>query len=150
MRLKKAAALAALLLVSTMLSLVLAEGLARVLSPFPEKYDRLWMLGSPTFQTDHGGAVRYVPNQTGRSVILQGGDIVYDVRFHTNDLGFIDHEDYSSDGERPADHARPLVDEAGVRFTARASEFLLDAVARHRLGLEGLENLALPVGCDAS
>jgi hypothetical protein len=91
-----------------MLSLVLAEGLARVLSPFPEKYDRLWMLGSPTFQTDYGGAVRYVPNQTVRSVILEGGDIVYDVRFHTNDLGFIDHEDYSSDGERPAD-ARRLV-----------------------------------------
>ena len=108
MRLKKAAALAGLLLVSTMLSLVLAEGLARVLSPFPEKHDRLWMLGSPTFQTDYGGAVRYVPNQTVRSVILQDGDIVYDVRFPTNDLGFIDHEDYSSDGERPAD-ARRLV-----------------------------------------
>jgi hypothetical protein len=107
-RLKKAAALAGLLLVSTMLGLVLAEGLARVLSPFPEKYDMLWMLGSPTFQTDHDGAVRYVPNQTVRSVMLQGGDIVYDVRFHTNDLGFIDHEDYSSDGERPAD-ARRLV-----------------------------------------
>ena len=60
MRLKKAAALAGLLLVSTMLSLVLAEGLARVLSPFPDKHDRLWMLGSPTFQTDSGfKAVRF-------------------------------------------------------------------------------------------
>jgi len=108
MRLKKAAALAALLLASTVLSLVVAEGLARVLSPFPEKYDRLWMLGSPTFQTDHGGAVRYVPNQTVRSVMIEDGNIVYDVRFPTNDLGFIDHEDYSSDGERPT-NARRLV-----------------------------------------
>jgi hypothetical protein len=99
-----------------MLSLVLAEGMARVLSPFPDTHDKLWMLGSPTFQTDHGGAVRYLANQTVRSVILQDGDIVYDLRFSTNDLGFIDHEEYSSDGERPAD-ARRLVF-VGDSFTA--------------------------------
>ncbi|NNE18546.1 MAG: hypothetical protein HKN10_08730, partial [Myxococcales bacterium] len=106
MHFKRAAALAGLLLVSTMLSLLLAEGLARVLSPFPDAHDKLWMLGSPTFQTDDGGAVRYLPNQTVRSVMLQDGEIVYDVRFDTNDLGFLDHEDYSSDGERPADARR--------------------------------------------
>jgi len=113
---KRAAALAGLLLVSTMLSLLLAEGLARVLSPFPDAHDKLWMLGSPTFQTDDGGAVRYLPNQTVRSVMLQDGEIVYDVRFDTNDLGFLDHEDYSSDGERPADARRMVF--VGDSYTA--------------------------------
>ena len=88
MRLKKAAALAALLMVSTLLSVIVAEGLARLISPFPIKHEKLWMLSSPTFQTDFGSAVRYVPNQTIRSVMLRDDGIVYDVRFTTNDLGF--------------------------------------------------------------
>jgi hypothetical protein len=48
--------------------------------------------------------------------MLQDGDIVYDVRFTTNDLGFIDHEDYSSDGDRPADAPRLVF--VGDSYTA--------------------------------
>lgn len=116
MRAKKAAGLAALLLVSSLLSFTVAEGLARILSPFPEEHSKLWMLGSPTFQTDSGGAVRYLPNETIRSVILQDGQVVYDRRFSTNDVGFIDHEDYLGEGKRPADARRLAF--VGDSFTA--------------------------------
>jgi len=113
---KKTVALAALLLASTAMSLVAAEGVARLLSPFPEKHEKLWMLSSPTFRADSHGAVRYVPNQTIRSVILQDDDIVYDVRFQTNDLGFIDHENYLAPTERGVNGPRYAF--VGDSFTA--------------------------------
>jgi hypothetical protein len=104
------------LLVSTTLSVVAAEAVARLVSPFPEKHEKHWMLSSPTFRADSHGAVRYVPNQTIRSVILQDDDIVYDVRFRTNDLGFIDHEDYLAPAERAANG--PSYAFVGDSFTA--------------------------------
>lgn len=58
------------------------------------------MLSSPTFRFDSQGAVRYVENQTIRTAMVSGDHIVFDVRFHTNDLGLIDHEDYLVPTER--------------------------------------------------
>ena len=116
MRAKKIVALVALLLASTTLSFVAAEGVARLVSPFPEKHETHWMLSSPTFRADAHGAVRYVPNQTIRSVILRDDAIVYDVRFRTNDLGFIDHEDYLAPSERGANGPRYAF--VGDSFTA--------------------------------
>jgi lysophospholipase L1-like esterase len=115
-RLKKVAALAALLVGSTLISIVVAEGLARSISPFPVKYEKLWFLSSPTFRTDAGGAVRYMPNQTIRSVMFRGDAIVYDVHFNTNDLGLIDHEDYAGSGEQRAGGRRYVF--VGDSFTA--------------------------------
>lgn len=116
MRIRNAAALGALLLVSTVLSFVAAEAVARWYSPFPERHEKLWLLSSPTFQLDAHGAVRYVKNETIRSAILQDDDIVYDVRFRTNDLGFIDHEDYLAASERAANGPRYAF--VGDSFTA--------------------------------
>jgi hypothetical protein len=115
-RARKIIALAALLLASTTLSFVAAEAVARLVSPFPEKHEKHWMLSSPTFRADSHGAVRYVPNQTIRSVMLEDEDIVYDVRFRTNDLGFIDHEDYLAPAERDASGPRYAF--VGDSFTA--------------------------------
>ena len=106
MRARRAAALGALLLTSTALSFVVVEVAARWYSPFPERHERLWMLSSPTFKLHTREAVRYVENEIIRAVLLKDDDIVYDVRFRTNDLGFIDHEDYLVPGQRRADAPR--------------------------------------------
>jgi len=115
-RARKAAGLAVLLLGSTALSYLAAEAAARVVSPFSETQPKLWLLSSPTFRLDSQGAVRYLKNQTIRTVMLDGDHFVYDVRFRTNDLGFIDHEDYLSPSERRADAPRYAF--VGDSFTA--------------------------------
>ena len=116
MRARRAAALAALLLTSTALSFVVVEVAARWYSPFPERHERLWMLSSPTFKLDIREAVRYVENEIIRAVLLNDDYIVYDVRFRTNDLGFIDHEDYLVPGQSRADAPRYAF--VGDSFTA--------------------------------
>jgi len=74
------------------------------------------MLSSPTFKLHTREAVRYVENETIRAALLHDDDIVYDVRFRTNDLGFIDHEDYLVPGQRRADAPRYAF--VGDSFTA--------------------------------
>ena len=74
------------------------------------------MLSSPTFKLDAREAVRYVENEIIRAVFLKDDDIVYDVRFRTNDLGFIDHEDYLVPDQSRTDAPRYAF--VGDSFTA--------------------------------
>ena len=52
------------------------------------------MFSSQTFQLDSNGAVRFEPNKDIRSVSVFNTKIEYDIRFSTNNLGFIDDKDY--------------------------------------------------------
>ena len=54
------------------------------------------MYSSPHFVLDRRGAVRFIPNEDIRCVIATHDTIVVDDRYHTNNLGFIDHMDYAA------------------------------------------------------
>lgn len=71
-----------------------AELAVRRLAPISDISGRYLMWSSPHFREDDVGAVRYIPNQDVRSVAVYDGTIEYDVRYHTNNLGFIDDRDY--------------------------------------------------------
>jgi hypothetical protein len=58
------------------------------------KSARALMFSTETFHLDQHGAVRYLPDTNMRMVAVYNGKIEYDVNFHTNNLGFIDSEDY--------------------------------------------------------
>ena len=94
MRAKEGIGLGLLLLGSVAVTCSVAEFGLRHFRPVAARHEKIWMLSSPTFQTDSQGAVRYVENQRIRSVVVAANHIVYDVRYRTNNLGFIDHEDY--------------------------------------------------------
>ena len=92
MRSREAIGPALLLLGSVALSCAVAEFGLRQFRPVAARHEKIWMLSSPTFQTDSQGAVRYVENQRIRAAIVAANHIVYDVRYRTNNLGFMDHE----------------------------------------------------------
>ena len=83
-----------MLLGSVALTCAVAEVGLRHFLPVEARHEKTWMLSSPTFRTDSQGAVRYVENELIRSAVVAENHIVYDVRYRTNNLGFIDHEDY--------------------------------------------------------
>ena len=58
-------------------------------------YDRSLMFSSKTFLRDQNGAIRYQPNENIRTVAVYNNKIEYDVHFDTNNLGFVDEEDYA-------------------------------------------------------
>lgn len=55
------------------------------------------LFSSQSWELDTEGAVRYQPNREIRAIAVRYGQVAYDVRFHTNNLGFIDHRNYPSD-----------------------------------------------------
>ena len=71
------------------------EGIARVaLGPPLHASDRAALFSSP-FWVEAKGAVRYAPRAELRTAAVYGERIEYDVRFRTNDLGFIDDRNYA-------------------------------------------------------
>jgi hypothetical protein len=75
-------------------SLAGAELVVRKFAPVSDTSGRFLMFSSPHFRVDDADAVRYLPNEDVRSVSVYDGSIEYDVRYHTNNLGFIDDRDY--------------------------------------------------------
>lgn len=107
---------AILIVVSAALACVAGEFLLRMLFPIAPRSEKTWLLSSPTFQLDPQGAVRYLPNQQNREIVLAGDRIVYDVHFPTNDLGLIDHQDYTASRPRNPETRRYAF--VGDSFTA--------------------------------
>ena len=83
-----------LLLISTFISLLLAEMGIRLLISDATFEDKFLMWNSPHFRLDQNGAVRYLPRESIREVAVYNGQIEYDLRYETNNMGFIDHVDY--------------------------------------------------------
>jgi hypothetical protein len=54
------------------------------------------LLTNSTFILDERGVPRLTPHQQVRSILIAGGRPEFDVRYPTNNLGFIDHRDYVS------------------------------------------------------
>ena len=53
------------------------------------------MISSPHVLLDERGAVRHIANEKVRMVSLLDASIEFDVSYHTNNLGFVDHRDYA-------------------------------------------------------
>ena len=93
--------------VLTILSVIVALGIGEVAVRslgLGQPLERSLLFSSPTWQQDGGNAIRYLPNQNIRTVGVYGGNIEYDIRFHTNNLGFIDHVDYARDAASSRKH----------------------------------------------
>lgn len=85
-----------LILSSTIVGLGIGEITVRFLG-LGQHFERSLLFSSPTWQQDAENAIRYLPNQKIRTVAVYNANIEYDVQFHTNNLGFIDHVDYARD-----------------------------------------------------
>jgi hypothetical protein len=85
-----------LLAISSVMALAMAETLARFTKPSPpaDPLPGALFLSSPHFRLDERGAVRHVPDEQVRLVMLHGGKVDFDNTFHTNNLGLVDHRDY--------------------------------------------------------
>jgi hypothetical protein len=82
-------------LIALVASVFACEVLCRlVVAEPPGSFGRVWMLSSPSFLLDQFGAVRYRPDERVRTLAIYDGTVEYDVRYRTNDMGFIDDEDY--------------------------------------------------------
>ena len=68
----------------------------------PITEDRIALFTSPNWVAD-GRSVRWSPNTRIRTLAIYGDRIEYDVRFQTNDLGYIDHRDYGATSAVPTD-----------------------------------------------
>ena len=75
---------------------LLFEAAARVALGAPASGEERIAYFSPGFWQLRDGAVRYAPERSLRAVAVYGERIEYDVRFETNDLGFVDDRDYAS------------------------------------------------------
>jgi hypothetical protein len=82
------------------------------LQPLPA--ERVGVFTSPNWVAQ-GLGVRWSPNQAIRTLAIYDGRIAYDVRFRTNDRGFIDHRDYGVGTTVPLDQRWAFV---GDSFTA--------------------------------
>lgn len=85
----------AVALLASAATLALCEFGLRILK-LPPAPKRSLFFSSPTFRLDSNGAVRLLPNQVIRTAIVRDSQIVYDVRFETNNLGFVDDRDYGA------------------------------------------------------
>ena len=72
------------------------------------------MFSTEALLLDANGAVRYLPNKDIRTVAVYKGELEYDVDFHTNNLGFVDYEDY----EMETDPNKKYYAFVGDSFTA--------------------------------
>lgn len=83
-----------LFLAACAFALVIAEIALRLL--VKPNAQGVYMMSYPSMQLDPEGFVRYASNTPVRSVAVDTAGIVYDVRFSTNDFGFVDTVDYES------------------------------------------------------
>ena len=83
-----------ILAVSTVLAILGAELAIRALFSEATFRDQFLMWSSPLFLMEENGAIRHLPDQEVREVAVYEGEIEYDIRFRTNNFGFIDEIDY--------------------------------------------------------
>jgi len=106
-----------LIISSTLFALVLGEVLVRIIVPIvaPDAFhpERFLFWSSPHFISDQNGATRMIPNESVRTVAIYSGQIEYDVKYQTNNLGFIDHKDYIENNS-----SERLIAFVGDSFTA--------------------------------
>jgi hypothetical protein len=90
-----------LALFSIALSLVVGELAARAIWGAPAWTDkRVVFFSSKTWKRDPTGALRYAPDAQLRAVSIFGNQVEFDVRFRTNNLGFIDPVNYAPDASK--------------------------------------------------
>jgi hypothetical protein len=77
--------------------------------------DRVLFFSPGAWRADPAGAIRYAPDREIRTAALYGSRVEYDVRFTTNDLGFIDVRDYGTRATRERAGGIAIV---GDSFTA--------------------------------
>jgi hypothetical protein len=80
--------------ITGLLCALVMEALLRAL--FPQAVPRTIVLTNSTFFVDDRGVPRLRPRQQVRAILMADGRPEFDVRFPTNNLGFIDHRDYGS------------------------------------------------------
>lgn len=102
--------------VSLSASLAAAELVVRKFAPVSDTSGRFLMFSTPHYRVDDAGAVRYIANENVRSVSVYDGSIEYDVRYHTNNLGFIDDRDYADSATEAATPERYAI--VGNSFAA--------------------------------
>jgi hypothetical protein len=83
-----------LLIVATLLALGLGEIIARTLLRAQAPSPRCLLWSRPNFELDDVGAVRFARSARVREVAVYDGVIEYDMVYPTNNLGFVDTEDY--------------------------------------------------------
>jgi hypothetical protein len=72
----------------------LGEAMVRIATPRLLDDDLPLILGSPALRADELGAVRYQPHAQVRYAFSTVHGLEYDVRFRTNNLGYVDERDY--------------------------------------------------------
>ena len=93
-------------------ALVVAEIMLRVLPSAIAEQETRRLLTNSRFILDSGGVPRLAPRQEVRSILQVGDSAEFDVTYTTNNLGFVDREDYD---RRPDGRALAIV---GDSFTA--------------------------------
>ena len=84
--------------IGLVVALLLAEGVLRVLEMQSGSGAKHLMWSSPHFVRAANGAVSFRPNEDVRLVSTDGNGIEVDVRYHINNMGLIDRDDYRSLG----------------------------------------------------
>ena len=85
-----------------------------VLDLQPDRGERVALFTSPNWVAP-GRGVRWAADTPIRTLAVYGDRIPYDVRFETNDLGYIDHRDYGVESAVPVADRWAFV---GDSFTA--------------------------------
>lgn len=75
------------------------------LAHHPEpQYRRFLMWSSSYFLNEENGAIRYRPNENMRELVIYNDRVEYDIRYHTNNYGLVDHQDYTSNQDKSSSH----------------------------------------------
>jgi hypothetical protein len=105
-----------LALAGVLVGWMVVEGVARGLfGPPVALEERMLFVGPHHWRVEDDGTVRYEPHQRIRHVSFYGSHVEYDVTFATNNLGFVDSEDYPIASRAPEEVRWALV---GDSFTA--------------------------------
>jgi lysophospholipase L1-like esterase len=84
-----------LVFASTCLALACSEVWLRDIAPEIVAAPNNWALLSDFYEPNSDGVYTWPPDRRIRYVRMQGDRIEFDVSFHSNDLGLVDHQDYS-------------------------------------------------------
>ena len=101
-----------LVLAATLVAFVLAELTVRVIPSTAAVQEQRRLLTSSRFALDDRGVPRLTPWQDVRWVLKVADSVEFDVSYRTNNMGFIDHDDYA---RAPGGRALAIV---GDSFTA--------------------------------
>src|SRR6185312_8629658 len=84
----------ALVTIVALVSFGAGEAMVRLANPRILNDDNPIILGSPAMTADRNGAVHYLPRAVVRYAFSTTSGLEYDVRFQTNNLGYVDDRDY--------------------------------------------------------